>query len=195
MKNVLAAQAQASNTACVKVAAELKARVFNRGEDATGSQIGSYSTKPIYVSIAGQTSQVRRSGLKPRGKKKGETKAARSSKTVTTIKKFKGDSEEFTSKTKRERKTMYFPDGYAGFRAAVGRQNTKVDLFLTGDLATSINPGKDDVSFISPKQTIKGRGLEAKYKRSIFAASPQEIDAASDIVEKILEKAFYDSFK
>lgn len=80
-------------------------RIFDRGELSSGSQIGQYSTKPIYInaktygfSFAGQ----------------GKNQARRSS--------------------KARRVTKYFAEGYKGFRQFVKRPVNFINLGLTYDL-------------------------------------------------------------
>lgn len=180
--------------ACLKFMGELKRRVFHEGKDINGQQIGKYSTEEMYVSISGAQkkygSQIRASSLKPGGKDGTNTTK------VFDIKSRRGKKVPITS-AGNERKSMYFKNGYAGFRQTVGRPIDKVNLYLTGSLMNSIKEGISGdyavVAFATEKMSIIARGHEKKYGKSIFAPSESEFDSAADILQAEVEKAFFDS--
>ncbi len=64
---VSTAQTRAVIEGMLSLEADMKDRIFLNGLDSENGKIGSYSTKPYYASL-NQTSQVRASSLKPRGK-------------------------------------------------------------------------------------------------------------------------------
>lgn len=135
--------------------AELKQNTFRDGKDASGSNIGHYSTEPTYVSIGALKkkygSQIPTSKLTGRGKKGRGTK-------------FKNGS---------PRKSRYYPDGYKGFRDDMGRPTDRVNLKLSGQLEGSIKTGfsqnEATIAFISDEQAAIASGHEEKYDADIFA--------------------------
>lgn len=89
--------------------AEWKDRVFGRGENADGGEIGQYSTDPAYYSRA---AFIRGNAFMPNGK----------------------NSSEKTFKNGKPRKSMYLPLGYAELRSIQGRQVDRVNLKYGGSL-------------------------------------------------------------
>lgn len=155
--------------------ANLRKRIFVDGKAENG-KIGSYSTKPSYVSVEGQKnrtgSQVSNKGLKARGKY-GDTKF----------------------KNGKQRKSAYFETGYAGLRKALGRQNRFVDLNLTGNLEKSIVVGTraKGVSLgFKDSESAKLAGYhEEKFGKDIFNVTESEekevIKAIDEMVDDIFE--------
>lgn len=151
-------------------------RIFLRGEAIDGSAIGSYSKEPIYVSVK-KNSQVRSSSLKPRGKN-------------STDAKFKNG---------KERKSQYFPDGYSGYRAQVGRESEKVNLNLTGQTqqelgSPTVRNGLPSIEFVNDKTVEIAAGNEEHFGKTIFAVLEQEIDTFVENVLDAQEQAFFKSF-
>lgn len=87
--------------------AQMGERIFDEGKKEDGSEIGQYSTKPTYISLA--------VAPKPKGRPTGKTGKS----------KFKNGEDH---------KSKYFPSGYKGYRENIGRQTAHVDLSLTGEL-------------------------------------------------------------
>lgn len=181
VQKVLLAQTQAVNEGMLELEANLKERIFYNGQDNAGGKIGGYSTKPMYASVNG-TSQVRSSSLKARGK--NATKGQRNQDTFANGKK---------------RKSMYLPGGYSEYRKVVGRQNSTVDLNLTGSLQKDIrmNPqdGQASIVFTTDEKALIAEGNEKRFGKTIFAASEQEISKLVDGWEDAVTKAFYASFE
>lgn len=181
VQNVLEAQAQAVNEGMIELRAELIDRIFQHGLDADNSPIGGYSTKPIYVSVS-QTSQIRGSSLKPSGKgsKKGQRGKAQ-------------------FKNGKPRKSQYMPGGYKEFRNVVGRQNSKVDLFLTGSMRGNIVNGTRQngvtLEFLNDEQVQKARGNEKRFSKTIFAPTEQELEIVVKKWEDDVTNAFFKSFE
>lgn len=156
--------------------ADLLERIFDSGIASDGSKIGSYSTKPIYVSKASSSSQVRSSSLKPKGKNSNDSKFANG----------------------KERRSQYFPGGYKEYRGTVGRQSDKVDLRLTGSLQLSIQLGQSDngqtLAFNNDDQLRKASGNERRFGKVIFDPSKEEIDTLTNLWEKEVTEAFFKAF-
>ncbi len=203
VQNVLLAQAQSVTESMNELKAEFITRIFTNGQAADGTQIGSYSTKPMYASIPALTkqygSQIGLSGLKPRGKKKGTRDASRSSKNKTVIKRFRGDSEDFTAKVVTKRTSMYLPGGYLELREVVGRKTDKVDLSmgfsLRGDINVRDNLGTPSLTFLNDKEVLKAQGNEKRFGKTIFAVTEDEADIVINRWREDVENAFLDSFK
>jgi hypothetical protein len=177
VKKVLEAQSKAVTTAMFDLQADMIRRVFDAGVDSQGVEIGKYSTKPMYYSVTKKNSQIRSSSLKGKGKFSNSPKFANGNK----------------------RKSQYFPGGYSEFRSTVGRQNSKVDLRLTGSLLRSIQVGvgsnKVSLGFNNDIQFEKAKGNEQRFNKTIFAPSISEIEAIEQKWQEDVEDAFFDSFK
>lgn len=145
-------------------------RIFTRGRNSKGRKIGSYSTNPMYVSIAAQKkktgSQIRNSGLKPQGK---------------------DGSKQF--KSGKKKRSMYLKSGYSEFRQVVGRQNRFVDFNLTGNLSASIGHGTTRkgaaLGFLNEDSLRLAQQLEEKYG-PVFDVSKREEQKAIEQGEQIL---------
>ena len=148
-------------------------RVFLDGQDNKGTQIGVYSTKPIYVSLQdGKTSigsQIDNTRLKPRGK---------------------DGSGEF--KNGKPRKSMYFKGGYSQFRKTVSRKTDKVYLSLSGQLQNDIRTGKSggflDIAIVGEESSDKARGNEERFNKEIFSIGKKEETALEKKIEKEAER-------
>lgn len=147
-------KARATTVGAFATLAEFKTRIFTEGKAANGARIGSYDTSPFYAS----TSNLR--GL-PKGKfnKKG-----------------KGGKNKF--KNGKKHKSTYLKSGYKEFRSKTGRQNSKVDLNLTGASQSTVQVGnKGDnvvIGFTDPKRLIILEANERRFKKNIFTLSGKE---------------------
>lgn len=186
----LKAQQEVVVTGLLDMQADMINRVFKDGLTSDESNIGKYSTEPIYVSIASVNSQVRASSLKPRGKQKG-SRAAATKRTKLVTNKFNG------RKIPQERSSMYLAGGYFEFRAVVGRQNDKVDLALTFALRNSIQVGTTEngatLAFNNENELKKAEGNEKRFGKIIFDASEMEIQRLIDKFENEVSDAFFNS--
>ncbi len=179
--------------ATLNVEANIRRRTFNEGQRANGQPIGSYSTKPFYLSIAGARgtygSQLPTASLSPRGKPpKGKKKGK-----GATAKKLFGEIVPLTSK--------YYGGGYAEFREDMNRQSRYVDLMLSGQLAESLKTGlaqnEATIAFSTNEQAEKARGNEKKFtgeEGTIFAANTKDTDelllALTDAATRAVDKLF-----
>lgn len=165
--------------AMLDMEADIKNRVFKDGLDANGAKIGSYSTDPIYVSIAGAKkrygSQIPTSKLKPSGKR--------------------NKGKNFLNGNPR--KSQYFERGYAGFRDFMGRDTSTVNLDLTGNLMNSIATGTDrnvtTIRFINKEAGELSEHLEDRFGKTVFTASQAEVDKLSEALEVAVNQ-FIDRF-
>lgn len=177
--------------ATLNVEANIRRRTFNEGQRANGQPIGSYSTKPFYLSIAGAKgkygTQLPTSSLTARGKPgKGKKKGA-------TAKKLFDEVVPLTSK--------YYGGGYAEFREDMNRQSGYVDLMLSGALAESLKTGlvknESTIAFSTAEQAEKARGNEKRFtgeEGTIFAANTKDTDellqALTEAATRAVDKLF-----
>jgi hypothetical protein len=164
--------------------AEFVQRIFVLGQDASGAGIGSYSRKAAYFDPKETTaSGVRkpRIGLPQTRVAKGKRVPA-----LSPVGK-KGDT---VFKNGKPHKTAYLKDGYAGLRKAYGRQNSYVDLNLTGTLFLSVQLATTSkgilLFFASQSQAEKAAGNEKRFGKIIFRLRPQEEDIFRTEVQRIL---------
>lgn len=174
--------------AILDLEADIKQAVFLEGKTATGSDIGEYSTKPIYVSVDGAKSrfgsQIPTSKLKGAGKPRAGRKRGPKSRIV------EGEAVPLRSK--------YFADGYSGFRAFMGRPNDKVNLKLTGNMAGSIASGTEGnvstIGWTNDEAREIAEGNEVRFtgkKRTIIAASAEQIDQLFTRLRGVADEALH----
>lgn len=154
--------------------AEMAERIFVKGGNSAGSQIGQYnSTTPIYINPN-------------QSPKKFPTK---------------GKSGNTTFADGTPHKTGYF-ESYKAFRGAIGRRTDTVNLQLTGDLKsdlenpvrgvptpTRININEYQVQLNRDINIKKREGLEKKYG-TFTEHTPTEINNFYNVVEKELTLLF-----
>ena len=91
------------------------------------------------------------------------------------------------------------PGGYSEFRTVVGRQNQKVDLFLTGSLSGSIVLGESGnartIGFLTDGKVEIAEGNQNRFGKTIFAVSNDELSKFEDAVEAAATKAFFSAFE
>lgn len=149
--------------------AEMSVRIHSEGKNANDSDIGQYSTKPIYVSAK---SNPGRSFGRPVGK--------------TGKSKFQSTGLDHTSR--------YFEGGYNEFKTAIGRnQLGKVNLSLSGQLSNqfSVIPTSEGygVGWADTEKRERADHLENKYGK-VWGLTPEEKKLSLMIVEKHLRDAF-----
>lgn len=148
--------------ATLDVQGDILQNVFFEGRDRDGGRIGSYSRKPMYVSLSAARarygSQVPTSKLKGRGKNSTGSKFANG----------------------EPRASMYFSDGYAGFRAHMNRPTNTVNLKLTGNLAGAIAAGTSKnvstIAWTNQAAAELAAAHEAKYGTVIFQPPQRSLD-------------------
>ena len=125
-------------------------RIFGDGRSASGGQIGSYSTKEMYVSPSKSPKKFTAVGIG------GKTKF----------------------KNGKKHKTRYFANGYAGFRQQAGRQSNHVDLRLTGTLENSFVVTASGVNYVSgftnEKEAAIAEGNEERFGVEVFSLTDEE---------------------
>ena len=148
--------------------AEIGNRIHNQGKATDGSDIGTYSTKPIYVNpknAAGKT-------FKTAGKNSAESKF----------------------KNGKPRATRYFGGGYSEFKSTIGRnQLGKVNLSLSGDMNQKfvVIPTEQGYGVGWNEEEYKQRAeyFEKKYGKPIWSWSADEINIAIAICKEYISNA------
>ena len=154
-------------------------RIFTDGKNKDGANIGVYDKSPIYVNPNRSPRH-----FTPKGKDSKQAKKI----TKTYKKRLKGFgySKQESSQI-LARKTKYFASGYFEFRAAAGRQNSKVDLTLTGTLRSSFVVAASGTSFVSKflneTQAEIAEGNEDRFDSVIFELTQAEENAFVRIME------------
>lgn len=143
------------------ILAELKTRVFEDGQATDSGKIGDYSTKPLYVSASASP----RSFGAPTGKT-GRSRFANG----------------------QLHKSKYFPDGYKGFRGAVGRDTSKVNLSLSGQFAaqmTVIQTAKGyGIGWTNREMFNRAGAFTKKYNKFIWKLTDNERTLAIALAKK-----------
>ncbi len=161
-------QARVTTVGAFATLAEYKTRIFTEGKASSGAKIGSYDTSPFYAS----SDSLR--GL-PKGKfnKKGKTGKS----------KFKNG---------KSHKSTYLKSGYKEFRSKAGRQNSKVDLNLTGASQQTVQVGtKGDqtvIGFTDQRRLIILEANERRFKKDIFSLSQQEQAVFQETVNREIQE-------
>lgn len=158
---------------------EIRARIHQQGKAADGSDIGAYSTKPLYVSIA---QNVGRSFGAPLGKpnKYGKRRS-----------KFESGKKAGQSHTSR-----YFERGYEGYKNAIGRNTLgKVNLSLSGQLDSQLTlmqtPLGWGLGWADAEKFKRANALQdKKYRKKIWALTNEEAEKAVKTAEREVANAF-----
>lgn len=143
----------------------MKQRIFNNGKASNGSQIGQYSTKDMLIGASSFANKTNANSV------------------LGSKKKRKG----LDWVTVKGRRLAVLNGGYRHLRRLQGFQTGYVDLEINGDLRRSIVTGKsvtggNALGFFNDEQRIIGESQEKRFKKDIFALSPQEL--------KAMDKAF-----
>jgi hypothetical protein len=132
--------------------AEYGKRIFDRGENSAGDEIGEYSKEEMWAS-------PKNSPRRPNGK----------------------------GKTGKSIKGGYYKQGYYEFKGDMGRDNSKVNLVLFGDLKSDVFNGREvaepiEVNAITYELRVKRQenldkinGLEDKYG-TVFDLTTAEVN-------------------
>jgi len=133
----------------------VKRRIYLEGRAADGSDIGQYSTRPIYINP--------KNSPKDFGRPIGKT----------------GSKFKTGEKKGQDHKTRYFPDGYKGFRNSIGRPVNKVNLSLSGQMNAQFVVLVDGSRyFLGWPNGLYGdiaEGQEGHWRKKIFKLTDAEL--------------------
>lgn len=160
-------------TVALNALGDVKARIHQQGKASDGSDIGKYSTEPIYVS---EKENPGKSFGRPIGKT-GRSKFASG------------------EKAGQDHASRFFPGGYNEYKTKIGRnQLGKVNLSLSGQLdtqftlvATAMGYG---LGWANDEMFERAGHLEKKYGKKIWALTEEEAQAARNTAEILLKDAF-----
>jgi len=152
-------------SAAITVNSEVGERIFQKGLDSEGKEIGTYDTEtPLYVNP------------------------------LNAPKKFpaKGKDGSVKFSDGKNHKTGYF-ESYTAFRKKVGRKVGKVILSLFGRLESDFVKGPKLVNgsaviTLSEENNNKRLGAEEKYDKKIFALSEKEKQLYAELVVDQMNK-------
>lgn len=162
-------------------------RIHIDGLDASGSSIGEYSTKSMYVSL---TAFVRQKGKVGKGHqlKNGTRPPIKGQRTLNARGK-NSNSPKF--KNGNPRKSRYFEEGYKEYHDEMGN-GTEVNLTLTGNLANDFEMGKFNEQVFGLGFTSYGMkiypGLETHFQTLIWSATKDEEQRVLNAVEDFIFK-------
>lgn len=189
LQTALAAAENALLPATLVIEGKIRTKVFTMGQKADGTPIGNYSTKPMSVHLPSLRAKyggtLPLSGLQARGKPAAGRKRGSTTPRAST--------NESGDRVFRERTTLYLGGGYSEFRSIVNRQNTKVDLMLSGALAESMKTGtskgeatiaftRDEESEKADANEIRFGGVAGNDEPVIFIATAED---ANELVETL----------
>ena len=159
------AYANVMRAAAASVLAKVKERIHQRGQASDASDIGTYAIKPIYISTVTGTGK----GLNTHQGKTGKSAFAKGKK--------KG----------QQHTSQYFAGGYGQFKAALGLEGSKVNLYQTGELCNELTilgqPGSTGygIGWTDDELTKRAHALERKYGKEIWELTDIEKKELSDI--------------
>ena len=150
---------------------DVKTRIHEQGKAADGGLIGSYSRKPMYVSVKANPG-------KSMGRPIGKTGRS----------KFKGGEKAGQDHTSR-----YFADGYSGYKTAIGRNELgSVNLSLSGQQNSqfTVIDTANGIGLGWPNTEMFKRALaqEKKYGKQIYALTKQEREKTAVIAHSFLHR-------
>jgi hypothetical protein len=160
-------------TVALNALADVKTRIHQDGKASDNTDIGKYSTTPIYVSAKENPGK---SFGRPIGKT-GRSKFASGEK--------KG----------QDHASRYFEKGYNEFKTAIGRnQIGKVNLSLSGQLDTQLTvigtQSGYGLGWPNDEMFERAGHLEKKYGKKIWALSEEEKQAAQKTAQLLIKNAF-----
>jgi hypothetical protein len=180
----------------------IKNRIINEGRNSSGSEIGEYSTKPMYVT---KDQFINPGGFNAIGKRgiigdrlvpTVRLKEARALKygykflpLLPSKKSYKRYS--IVKSNYQDRKSMYLPEGYKQLRDIQGLRTDIVNITYRGDLMSDYVIGKDGLAYLmgltKEAEVSKLRGLEKKYGL-LLQGTAEEIANYSTQVNASLER-------
>lgn len=171
----------------------IKKRIQLDGKKTDGSQIGNYSTKPMYATV----DQFDKTGpFNPRGKAEtGATKSGRDRITTANVGGKKTAIRNVQGFNAEIRQSMYLPQGYKQLRQIQGKPTGFVNLTYRTDLILDYQANLDTnavlLGFSKESESLKRKGLEEGTKKrkgygKVFAPTAQEIkDYGDEVREEI----------
>jgi hypothetical protein len=139
----------------------IKKRIFSEGKNSNGQPIGDYSTKPIYVS---RKQFANPAAFQPYGKIRRGRIVSRKGRLFAEEKKHK---------------TMYLPNGYKQLRQIQGKESQFVNLNYRGKTMRAYVMNETNTEVLLGLNTPLAAAIRSKqeerFKASIFAATPEEI--------------------
>lgn len=135
-------------------------RIHNEGTNVSGTRIGAYSAKALYINP--KYSPQKFDGAGKEGRK------------------------TFIS-TGKPHKTRYFKSGYKQYRSAVGRESGFVNLQLSGSLKANWQmvktPSGYSIGFISAKKALIAEGMEDHFNCKIWGVTNNDRTIINEIVK------------
>ncbi len=151
-------------------------RIHNEGINVNGTRIGSYSIKPFYINPKYAPKKII-----PQGKGKNGKPGRK------TFKTWHGHKVE-----DKPHKTKYYDTGYYGFRRAMGRDATHVNLQLSGFLKTNFQmvkvPNGYSIGFLSYRMGQRSEGLEKHFNCNIWGVSNNDRTVINQIVKNWIHR-------
>lgn len=139
-------------------------RIHNEGLAVNGSRIGNYSSVPLY--------------LNPKHSPRAFTP--------------KGKNGQMKFKNGKLHKTAYF-HGWKGFRSAIGRESSTVNLQLSGKLLKDWLMEQQGDNFIigfrSKYGSVVSQGNEEHFGKKIWGISPQDYKEIEVIKKEFIKQA------
>lgn len=159
-------------TVAVSMNAVVRTRIHEKGKAADGSDIGTYSTKPMYVSVDANPGK---SFGKPTGKH--------------------GQAVFKTGKRAgKPHRSKYFAGGYNEFKTAIGRnQIGKVNLSLSGQLNSQLSvigtANGYGLGWPDDEKYNRAMALERKYGKTIWGLTDEEAAQVPEIALNVIRNA------
>ena len=159
-------------TVGISLLGDVKTRIHENGLASDGTKIGSYSTKPMYVSVK---ANVGRSFGRPIGK--------------TGLSKFKTGEKKGKDHTSR-----YFPGGYNQYKTVIGRnQLGSVNLSLSGTLNNQLTLQATErgygIGWANAELYKRAKALEKKYGKPIWMLTDEETGKTISIAKNFVNRA------
>lgn len=159
-------------TVGISLLGDVKTRIHEQGLASDNTKIGSYSTKPMYVSAK---ANVGRSFGRPIGK--------------TGLSKFKTGARKGQDHASR-----YFPGGYNEYKTKIGRNRLgSVNLSLSGTLNNQLTLQPTErgygIGWASEELYKRAKALDKKYGKPIWKLTDEETNKTISIARNFVDRA------
>lgn len=165
-----------------RVLRDMNIRIFNKGLNANGAQIGKYSTSPILV-----------------GQKSFPTKTDANKAIFSSKKKRKKFDWRTLGSGSTAKRLVLLPGGYKKLRSLSGLQTSRVDLSFRGDLQRGLKlvqrKGAVEIRLNGSKNIKKAEGNEKRFGAPIFEATDVEVGLATRIIQDDINDLINEIFK